>query len=1026
MLAIFLVAFSKAIYNFSFVKATPGTIFIRADGSIDPPTAPILRDGNFYTLTDDISDMIAVQRNNIVIDGDWYTLQGSGSGIGFNLTNVENVTIRHTNVDAFEAGIVLLGSVNCSISSNYITNCDGGIWLDGSINCTIFENNILYNDPYGVFFWDSTNCTVHGNNITNNFDGAVFYRQSDFNYIVLNNIIANDEVGIWFDNSSHCYVCSNVITYNPDGIVLSDSLSNQIYQNAIGNNRYGVVLEDSSDNKLYHNNFTDNSWAHAYVPTSGYANSWDDGYPSGGNFWDDYDGVDYYSGPNQDQPGADGIGDTAYVIETDNIDYYPLMNRNLYDWPMVGYDPACTSYTPSIAPNTNATAWVANLPAVGAGWWPYPVVSEGRVFIGLGGNLTAWNETDGDLLWNYEAPTGLGYPCNVAVADGRVFSVAHEGNGVYASNATTGQHIWTLAGGTYEGGPPIIVGDRLYLGGGLDGTGVVYCLNATTGASIWSYYPTQDRVNSIAVAYGKVYVGCGHWETSTEGAIYCLDMYDGSYVWSFDTNRDYTGAVAVANGKVYFSASYEGSDCIVYALNATNGAVVWSTTRYPSGSAGCTAVAYGKVFICLGYSDRGVYALNETNGNEIWAFPIIPVPGHWSSPLWGGVVADGKVFFGPGYPEHMLYAVNESNGEVIWSYRLTGAAAGRSAAVAGGRVFVADHWSQKLYVFGSPYVARIKAYCYTEGSDVSVGITMDGSSTGYSTTHTFTDLTGTHNFTVPNTDTNGHIFKQWNTGETSTTITVTSGGTCTAYYQAKYNLTITITAGGTTNPTPGNYSYWDGTEVSVTAIPSLGYIMDHWEFDNANVGAPNPISVIMNASHTLDANFSWAGICNLTITTTTGGTTDPAPGTCSYTNGTVVSVTATTPSLGYVFDHWKLDDVNVGATNPISVTMDKNHILHAVFSWVGIYNLTITTTSGGTTDPAPGTYSYTNGTAVNVRAVPSGSYVFDHWELDGSNAGAQNPIKVTMNRNHTLRAVFVYSARALGGSCHPYLGARYK
>ncbi|MGC8954440.1 MAG: hypothetical protein ACP5N5_06980, partial [Desulfurococcus sp.] len=32
-------------------KAESRTIYIRADGSIDPPTAPIRRDGNVYTFT---------------------------------------------------------------------------------------------------------------------------------------------------------------------------------------------------------------------------------------------------------------------------------------------------------------------------------------------------------------------------------------------------------------------------------------------------------------------------------------------------------------------------------------------------------------------------------------------------------------------------------------------------------------------------------------------------------------------------------------------------------------------------------------------------------------------------------------------------------------------------------------------------------------------------------------------------------------------------------------------------------------
>ena len=55
----------------------------------------------------------------------------------------------------------------------------------------------------------------------------------------------------------------------------------------------------------------------------------DDGYPSGGNYWSDHTGVDQCLGPNQNQTGSDGIGDTSRSIGPSNVDHYPLMNP----WP---------------------------------------------------------------------------------------------------------------------------------------------------------------------------------------------------------------------------------------------------------------------------------------------------------------------------------------------------------------------------------------------------------------------------------------------------------------------------------------------------------------------------------------------------------------------------------------------------------------------------------------------------------------------------------------------------------------------
>jgi hypothetical protein len=84
----------------------------------------------------------------------------------------------------------------------------------------------------------------------------------------------------------------------------------------------------------------------------------------------------------------------------------------------------------------------------------------------------------------------------------------------------------------------------------------------------------------------------------------------------------------------------------------------------------------------------------------------------------------------------------------------------------------------------------------------------------------------------------------------------------------------------------------------------------------------------MDGDHSLKAVF--LPLYTLTVSATTGGTTDPAPGEHAYVEGTVVPVTATADA-GYQFDHWELDDVNVGSANPYSVTIDKNHTLTAVF-----------------------------------------------------------------------------------------------
>jgi len=94
-------------------------------------------------------------------------------------------------------------------------------------------------------------------------------------------------------------------------------------ENLIRQNGFGIRLFLSDANHIYHNSFVDNP-TQALTDQS-YINLWDNFYPSGGNYWTDYDGADLHSGPNQDENDNDGIGDTLHTINENNQDNYPLM-----------------------------------------------------------------------------------------------------------------------------------------------------------------------------------------------------------------------------------------------------------------------------------------------------------------------------------------------------------------------------------------------------------------------------------------------------------------------------------------------------------------------------------------------------------------------------------------------------------------------------------------------------------------------------------------------------------------------------
>jgi hypothetical protein len=60
--------------NFTPMPELPPPIVIKADGSINPSTAPIQQNGNTYTLTGKINNTIKIQCPNTVLDGDSFVI----------------------------------------------------------------------------------------------------------------------------------------------------------------------------------------------------------------------------------------------------------------------------------------------------------------------------------------------------------------------------------------------------------------------------------------------------------------------------------------------------------------------------------------------------------------------------------------------------------------------------------------------------------------------------------------------------------------------------------------------------------------------------------------------------------------------------------------------------------------------------------------------------------------------------------------------------------------------------------------
>jgi len=332
MFVLLLVSVLTFAFNTQNVKAS-GTIYIRADGSIDPPTAPIQRNGDIYTLTGNIisdADGIVIERNNMTLDGAGCLIEGTGNlWIGLALYGT-NVTVTNMEIASFHYGIGLgyLSSYNY-IRGNNITNNTFGIYFEFSAYNNDISGNDIANNEYGVYLdMFSNGNVISRNSIKNNGDGIRLEDSSDNS--ISENKIEDNYNGILLVGSRSSLSGNNITNNGNYGIYICGTWSNGscISGNTITSNYIGIRFDhDASQNIIYHNNFVNNTYQTSILDS---VNVWDYGYPSGGNYWSDYTGVDVYSGYYQNETGSDGMGDTPYIHPyPDNQDNYPLMNP----WP---------------------------------------------------------------------------------------------------------------------------------------------------------------------------------------------------------------------------------------------------------------------------------------------------------------------------------------------------------------------------------------------------------------------------------------------------------------------------------------------------------------------------------------------------------------------------------------------------------------------------------------------------------------------------------------------------------------------
>jgi parallel beta-helix repeat protein len=278
------------------------------------PTLIITKD---TVLTEDYRGEVIIEADGITLDGNGHTITGPG------LSNW-NYTQRMWDIST---GITAKGRTGVTVKNCRVTNFAYGLFLNDCNGCALLNNTVNENLWGGFVVQSSYNNTLLYNTANSNN-----YRDVNVSY---------DGQGFMLAMSFGNTFKGNTANDNARGFSLSEGCDGNIFEASTvkDNSECGFWLYCSSNNTFSRNNLIDNSIQVMVMVPLGYANIWDKDYPSGGNYWSDYEGVD---------ADGDGIGDTPYVIlsvsykfdetpnpgppvpifgepDGNNVDSYPLM-----------------------------------------------------------------------------------------------------------------------------------------------------------------------------------------------------------------------------------------------------------------------------------------------------------------------------------------------------------------------------------------------------------------------------------------------------------------------------------------------------------------------------------------------------------------------------------------------------------------------------------------------------------------------------------------------------------------------------
>jgi polyvinyl alcohol dehydrogenase (cytochrome) len=330
---------------------------------------------------------------------------------------------------------------------------------------------------------------------------------------------------------------------------------------------------------------------------------------------------------------------------------------------------------------------------------------------------------------------------------------------VTSSNVNTLQMLWHVDQGQVNTGEPIVSNGAVYFG---DWGGYAYSINLTTGATIWKddmstitssylHHTYKAQISGTFLAQGGVIYG-GMSPYGPNPVVFALNQKTGALLWEQNLSAPPYSATLTSiwaspiyyNGLIYIgSAAFNESNArqhgVIYALDASNGAMAWKFLTAPNGDPGGAGVWSSVVVnpsmnaIYFGTANsyhagkakstpysEAIISLNAMTGSMNWAYMAhVPSEGDLdlgATPNLFSVNIGGTVYqaVGDGSKDGYYYVVNAVTGTLLEKIEIS-VGSGSSGVIGLAGVYYNSPTNPELYIVGQnykckPVCADVRAY----------------------------------------------------------------------------------------------------------------------------------------------------------------------------------------------------------------------------------------------------------------------------------------------------------------------------